>query len=75
MRKYLVTLREKQNESQQDVADALGISRQYYAMIENGTRQKHMGITLLVGIANIFGIPLEQAVQLEREYQESCEVC
>ncbi len=39
MRKYVISLREQRNETQQDVADALSISRQDYTMIENGKRQ------------------------------------
>ncbi len=70
MRNYLVKLREKRNESQQDVANALGISRQYYAMIENGSRQKKMGLTLLVKIAELYGLPLDEAVQMEQDYQD-----
>ncbi len=40
MRAYLVELRKKHDLSQQDVADYVGISRQYYNAIENGIRQK-----------------------------------
>ena len=63
-RGYLVNLREKRNESQQDVADSLGISRQYYCMIENGDRQKRMDVTLLAGLANHFGVSLAEIVSL-----------
>ena len=63
LRKYLVNLREQRNESQQDVADALGISRQYYCMIENGDRQKRM---LITGIASHFGVPVSEIVSLEQ---------
>jgi len=71
MRKYLVELREKRNESQQTVADRLGISRQYYAMIENGTRQKCMDMPLLVGLASVFGLTTEKIIAFEQEYQKS----
>ncbi len=66
-RGYLVNLREKQNESQQDVADALGISRQYYCMIENGDRQKRMDVTLIAGLANHFGVSVAEFVSLEQK--------
>ncbi len=65
MRKYLIALREQHDESQQDVADALNISRQYYAMIENGERQKRMDISLVTAIATHFGIPITQVVREE----------
>lgn len=67
MREYLIKLREKQNESQQDVANSLGISRQYYAMIENGTRQKRMDVILLADIADHFGISAAEIVRMENE--------
>ncbi len=43
MRVYLKRLRSEKNESQQQVADKLGITRQYYNMIETGERQKDLG--------------------------------
>lgn len=67
MREYLVDLRTKQNESQQDVANALGISRQYYAMIEAGERQKKMDITLVAAIANHFGVSVAAVSNWESE--------
>lgn len=65
MRKYLVELREKRNESQQSVADALGISRQYYSMIEGGERQKKMDIVLVTAIANHFSIAATEILRQE----------
>ena len=66
MRTYLVNLRSQRNESQQDVADALGISRQYYAMIESGERQKRMDIVLLSAIAKHFEVPVYEIVAHEQ---------
>lgn len=66
MRSYLVDLREKHGESQQDVADALGISRQYYQMIETGERQKKMDTTLVVGIAQHFSISAAEIIECEQ---------
>ena len=57
MRDYLVSLRAKRNESQQDVASAVGISRQYYDMIEKNTRQKKMDIVLVMAFAKHFDVP------------------
>ena len=65
MRHYLVNLRMKQNESQQDVANALKISRQYYAMIENGERQKRMDLMLVTMLANHFGISPVEIIEQE----------
>ena len=66
MRSYLVDLREKHGESQQDVADALGISRQYYQMIETGERQKKMDTTLIVGIAQHFSVSAAEIIECEQ---------
>lgn len=75
MRDYLVNLRMKRNESQQDVADSLGISRQYYAMIEGGVRQKRMDITLITALANHFGISAATIVSIEQEDAQVHSVC
>lgn len=57
-RQYLVDLRTKANESQQDVAKAIGISRQYYGFIESGERQKRMDITLATRLARHFSVDI-----------------
>ena len=66
-RTYLVDLRRQRNESQQDVADSLGISRQYYSMIEDGSRQRDMDTTLICGLAKHFGMSPEQIFKLETD--------
>lgn len=66
-RMYLQKLREQRNETQQDVANALGISRQYYAMIEDGSRQKRMDILLVSRIADHFDMAVSDVIALEKE--------
>ena len=51
MREYLIEARKKKGLTQQNVADAVGVSRQYYNMIENGERQQQMDITLATKLA------------------------
>ena len=65
MRDYLKVMREGRGLSLQDMADKIGISRQYYQLIENGERQKKMDITLVKSIATIFGVPLETIIEQE----------
>lgn len=65
MREYLKTLREDKGMTMQDVADKIGISRQYYQQIEAGERQKKMDITLVIALANLFGISAEQIIANE----------
>ena len=59
--------------SMQDVADKIGISRQYYQMIENGERQRKMDITLVKSIANIFNVTLETIIENENNIKEDNE--
>lgn len=65
MRKYLMNLRFAAKETQQDVANALNISRQYYALIESGQRQKRMDITLMSAISSHFNIPIDKIADYE----------
>ena len=52
--------------SMQAVADKIGITRQYYQLIEAGERQKKMDITLVVALSNLFDIPAEQIIEHEK---------
>lgn len=73
MREYLAEYRRKRNESQQNVASALGISRQYYNMIESGERQRRMDMLLITGLANHFGVAVTTIVDHEQRYLRSQE--
>lgn len=66
-REYLRKLRENSNMSMQDVADKIGITRQYYQLIEASERQKKMDITLVIALSNLFGITAEQMIKHESE--------
>lgn len=70
MREYLVKRRKALNLSQQDVANAIGISRQYYNAIENGIRQKRMDITLVVKIATTLNMTPESVINAENAWSE-----
>lgn len=70
-RQYLTQLRSKANLSQQSVADETGLSQQYYAFIENGERQKDMSLSVMKKLAAVFGVPVEQIMELETEYQQA----
>lgn len=71
MREYLVKLRKQYDLSQQDVADYVGISRQYYNAIENGVRQKKMDITLITKFADLFKTSLQRICDAESEWQDT----
>lgn len=65
VREYLIEAREKAGLTQQDVANRIGISRQYYQMIETGERQKRMDLSLAGGLSAILNIPITEIVQKE----------
>lgn len=67
MRDYLVRLRSEKGLSQQDVADKLGITRQYYQMIETGERQKHLDLSLAGGLAVLLGVTIMDIEHFEAQ--------
>ena len=71
MRDYLVELRKKHDFSQQDVADYVGISRQYYNAIENGIRQKKMDVTLITKFADLFKTSLQKICDAASAWQDA----
>lgn len=77
MREWLRDLREKKQLTQQNVADMLGISKQYYQLIEAHERQKKMDITLMTKLSEIFDISFNEIIVQEQrltkkiEYNES----
>lgn len=71
VREYLIEAREKAGLTQQDVANRIGISRQYYQMVETGERQKRMDLSLAGGLSVVLNIPIAEIVQRENAAQES----
>ncbi|NLL64122.1 MAG: helix-turn-helix transcriptional regulator [Ruminococcaceae bacterium] len=65
MRNYLKRLREEKKLSQQGAAELLGMTRQYYNLIENGERQKKMDIPLALKLAEIFDVSVEYILEQE----------
>lgn len=60
VREYLIEAREKAGLTQQDVANRIGISRQYYQMVETGERQKRMDLSLAGGLSVVLNIYKER---------------
>lgn len=58
MRHNLIALRHRNKKKQRDVAIELGISRSFYAMIEQGKRNPGLG--LAKAIADYFGTSVEE---------------
>ena len=65
MRDWLKKARTDAGMSQQEVANNLNLTRQYYALIETGKRQKSLDILLAKKISNLFGISLEQIAEYD----------
>lgn len=70
VREYLIEAREKAGLTQQDVANRIGISRQYYQMVETGERQKRMALSLAGVLSVVLNIPIAEIVQRESAAQE-----
>lgn len=70
VRKYLICLREQRNETQQLVADSIGLTRQYYQQIEYGDRQKRMDIVLATKLADHFGVGVDYIIRQEQAENE-----
>lgn len=71
MREYLIKLRKDKSLTQQEVADKIGITKQYYSAVEKGKRQKKMDIAFILAIASAFDVPVEQIVECEKELIKS----
>lgn len=71
VREYLIEAREKAGLTQQDVANRIGISRQYYQMVETGERKKRMDLSIAGGLSVVLNIPIAEIVQRESAAQES----
>lgn len=65
MREYLRKLREEKGLTIRAAADAVGVSKSYYGMIEAGQRQGKMDITLASKIAGLFGVTLDYIMSAE----------
>lgn len=65
MRTWLKELRRTSKMSQQNVADILGITQQYYNLIESGERQSKMSIETAQKLAAIFNVPIEYVLEQE----------
>lgn len=68
MRTYLKKKREDNGFTQQYVAEKVGISTQYYSLIERGERKQEMNISMLCKLAEIFGVPVSELIAAERKF-------
>ena len=64
-RKWLRELRESKGFTQQRMAEMLGMSRQYYFLIESGGRKAKLDIALAMELSHILGISLKRICENE----------
>lgn len=67
MRNWLKTIRCKKNYTQRYVAEKIGITQQYYNLIECGERQKQLSVSLATNFSEIFGVPIEWIIEQENK--------
>jgi len=65
------TLRIKNCLSQTEAAVKLGVTQQYYSLIENGARQQSISLELIKNLSAIFGVPVNELIDAEDEYARS----
>ena len=71
MRKWLKAKRIELKKTQQNVADEIGVTKQYYSLIESGQRQKNMSTGIIMSLANCFGMSPVEIVNIETSAEVS----
>ncbi|MBC3515389.1 helix-turn-helix transcriptional regulator [Neobittarella massiliensis] len=66
MRNYLKEMREDRGLLQCEVARRVGISQNYYCMIERGSRQKRMQVDMAYRLAKALRVRPEQILRHEQ---------
>lgn len=67
MRTWMKEKRIELGLTQQNVADCIGVTKQYYQLIEGGKRQKDLCSSLVMSIAKCFNISPIDVVNKESE--------
>ena len=67
MRKWLKTLRCNSNKSQAEIADMLGMTQQYYNLIENGERQKDLDLSIATKLSELLGVSIDWIAEQEQK--------
>ncbi|WP_313132585.1 helix-turn-helix domain-containing protein [Anaerocolumna sp.] len=70
MRIYLKHARKALGLTQEDVANALGISQNYYCDIENSERQKEIKVPFLIKLSTVLQIPIDKMLSEEKKLDE-----
>ena len=65
MRDWLLKARTAKGLTMKQMGEALDITESYYSMIESGTRQKQMDLTLVTKLSVVLDIPITEIASLE----------
>ena len=66
MRTYLKELRKKAGFTQQELANKLLVSQNYYSSIEKGERQEDMNLSLILNLSKVLEVPVELIIKEEK---------
>lgn len=67
MRDWLTKARTEKGLTMKQMGEKLDITESYYSMIESGTRQKKMDLTLVAKLSTVLGIPIAEISALENQ--------
>lgn len=67
---WLKELRSKKKLTQAETAKLLSVAGSTYTMIENGDRQKDLDLSLVVKLAEIFGVSMDYIAEQEKKIHE-----
>lgn len=68
MREWLKKIRCKKKLSRRFVADKLGVTEMGYTQIENGIRRQDINLSLMLGLASVFGVSVNYILKHEVEF-------
>ena len=69
-RNWLRRMRKDRDLTQQEISKKLGISQQYYCLIESGKRQGNIDLKILSGLALVFCCSINEILDLEFQYKQ-----
>lgn len=71
MREFLKCLRKERKLTQVEISKRMGISQQYYNMIETGERNERMSLETAMNIAKVLDLEPLDFIKREWEWEQS----
>lgn len=69
-RNWLRRMRKDRDLTQLEISKKLGISQQYYCLIESGKRQGNIDLKILSGLSLVFCCSINEILDLEFQYKQ-----